>query len=170
MRHCLDNFPKHCLKACNSVSVGGQSGRHAVFSFAYSQPCCSMSTRGAYCSFAVVLDRLATMARNHRPDRKTSWGPAQAWVGDMNEVEVCNSGAGTTGMSAGSATMGCAVHCFWQLDSRITGNVHAIWWFLVYFDGLACKFGGIIPCHVLITALHRERRRSCQTQPSQLRH
>ena len=44
----------------NGVSVGSQSGQHAVSSGAYVQPSCSMSTRGSYCSFAGVLDRLAT--------------------------------------------------------------------------------------------------------------
>ena len=47
----------------NSVSVGSQSGQHAVFSGAYSKPCSSMPTRGSYCIFAAVLDRLATLAR-----------------------------------------------------------------------------------------------------------
>ena len=40
--------------------VTGQSGQHAAFSGAYSKLSCSMSTRGSYCSFAGVLDRLAT--------------------------------------------------------------------------------------------------------------
>ena len=44
-----------------------QSGQPTVFSGAYINPCCSMFTRGSYCSFVGVLDRLAPLETQFRP-------------------------------------------------------------------------------------------------------
>ena len=54
------------------VFLSSQSGQHAVFSCAYSYPCCSMSTCGSYCSFVGSLDRLATHGSTVLVDHKTS--------------------------------------------------------------------------------------------------